>query len=374
MLVDVFSYLSMMAYRILFPLLLLLANVYVLLRIWQILPLSLPWKAAAVVLWLLAAVCFFLGFLLGWQALPLPLGAVAYEYGNTWLIAFLYLLMAFVLLDIGRLVRLVPGDFLRGSAAGSAAVFGAVCLLLVAGGVHYRHKYRVSLQVESPKVTAPVRVVLASDLHLGYHNRRAELARWIDMINGEKPDLVLFGGDVIDKDLRPVLEWDYAAELRRLEAPVMACPGNHEYYSGLPGAAEFLQQAGIRLLRDEAVPVGELTVIGRDDRTNRSRQPLGAMLPPPGRFSIVLDHQPYRLEEAEAAGIDFQFSGHTHRGQVWPASWITDLMYEKSWGPHRRGDTRYYVSSGLGIWGAKVRIGTRSEYVVLDIVPAARRK
>lgn len=68
MLVDEFSYLSMMAYRILFPLLLLLANVYVLLR--------------------------------GWQALPLPLGAVAYEYGNTWLIAFLYLLMAFVLLDI----------------------------------------------------------------------------------------------------------------------------------------------------------------------------------------------------------------------------------------------------------------------------------
>ena len=73
------------------------------------------------------------------------------------------------------------------------------------------------------------------------------------------------------------------------------------------------------------------------------------------------------MEEAEEAGIDFQFSGHTHRGQVWPLSWVTDAMYEKSWGHHIRGNTRYYISSGLGIWGPKIRIGTRSEYLVLHI-------
>ena len=58
---------------------------------------------------------------------------------------------------------------------------------------------------------------------------------------------------------------------------------------------------------------------------------------------------------------------HTHRGQFWPLSWITDAMYEKSWGHHKRGNTRYYISSGLGIWGPKIRIGTRSEYLVLHI-------
>ena len=82
---------------------------------------------------------------------------------------------------------------------------------------------------------------------------------------------------------------------------------------------------------------------------------------------VVVLKEPFSLEEAEQAGIDFQFSGHTHRGQFWPLSIVTDIMYEKAWGHHRRGNTRYYVSSGLGIWGPKVRIGSRSEYVVLHI-------
>ena len=73
------------------------------------------------------------------------------------------------------------------------------------------------------------------------------------------------------------------------------------------------------------------------------------------------------MEEAEQAGIDFEFAGHTHYGQVWPISWITDAVYEDAFGPLQKGKTRYYVSSGLGIWGAKFRIGTQSEYLVLRI-------
>ena len=56
-----------------------------------------------------------------------------------------------------------------------------------------------------------------------------------------------------------------------------------------------------------------------------------------------------------------------------PLNWLTDTMYEKSRGYHRRGDTQYYVSSGLGIWGPKIRIGTRSEYLVLRIEPRLSR-
>jgi predicted MPP superfamily phosphohydrolase len=85
------------------------------------------------------------------------------------------------------------------------------------------------------------------------------------------------------------------------------------------------------------------------------------------RFTILMDHQPYKLEEAEQAGIDFQLSGHTHHGQVWPISWITDAIYECAFGQHQRGNTHYYVSSGIGIWGGKYRIGTCSEYVVATI-------
>ena len=88
---------------------------------------------------------------------------------------------------------------------------------------------------------------------------------------------------------------------------------------------------------------------------------------PRGYYTILLDHQPYHLEEAQQCGIDFQFSGHTHYGQVWPVSWLEDIIYEDAFGPLRKGRTGYYVSSGIGIWGGKFRIGTRSEYIVAEL-------
>ena len=92
------------------------------------------------------------------------------------------------------------------------------------------------------------------------------------------------------------------------------------------------------------------------------------------RYVILLDHQPYHLEEAEQAGVDFQLSGHTHYGQVWPISWIEEAIYEKAFGALKKGDTQYYISSGIGIWGAKFRIGTRSEYVVADIRSVSEKR
>ena len=96
---------------------------------------------------------------------------------------------------------------------------------------------------------------------------------------------------------------------------------------------------------------------------------LGYISPAEYEDMILADIRPsiYHLEDAEQNGVDFQLSGHTHYGQVWPISWITDYVYECSFGEHQRGNTRYYVSSGLGIWGGKFRIGTRSEYVVVII-------
>ena len=113
--------------------------------------------------------------------------------------------------------------------------------------------------------------------------------------------------------------------------------------------------------------------MGRDDRMNRRRRPLKDLVASAdkSKYLILLDHQPYHLEQAEREGIDFQFSGHTHHGQVWPISWITDMMYECAFGTYQRSSTNYYVSSGMGIWGGKFRIGTHSEYLVLTIEPAS---
>jgi predicted MPP superfamily phosphohydrolase len=73
------------------------------------------------------------------------------------------------------------------------------------------------------------------------------------------------------------------------------------------------------------------------------------------------------LEEAERNGIDLQLSGHTHHGQIFPLNFITNLIYEVSWGYLKKGNTQYYVTSGVGTWGPPVRLGSDTEIVNLKI-------
>ena len=358
--------------------------VYVSWHLWRITPFGGFAKVSVVALFLLwmasAFVCLFAS-----ERFSVPVVTVLYEVSYTWLIAFLYLLIFFIVIDVLTLLvksltpTLSQGEGvlsqlfsfpLEGSGEALLAIVGIIAAIMFAGNLHYRHKYREELTIHTSKqLKKPLTIVLASDLHIGYHNCRAELARWIDLFNAEQPDLVLIGGDIIDRSTRPLLEGNYAEEFRRLKAPILSVLGNHEYFSGLRNAEEFFEASGIRLLKDEKLDIEGIQVIGRNDRSNHHRKSLSELTDTTKTFTILLDHQPFDLKEAEEAGIDFQFSGHTHRGQVWPISWITDVMYEKSWGHHQRGATRYYISSGLGIWGPKIRIGTRSEYLVLHIVP-----
>ena len=340
---------------------------YVSWHLWRITPSGWPLKLSVVVLFLLWMATTFVGFMV-MERIPVKASIVLYEVGNTWLIAFLYLFIAFLLADILSLCHIIPKTFLKNSLPGLLTILGLVAAVMIAGGIHYHHKYREELHLTTSKpIERPLTIVLASDLHIGYHNRKAELSRWVDLINAEHPDLVLIAGDIIDMSLRPVLEGNYAEEFRRIQAPVWNILGNHEYYSHVDQAQRFFSDAGIVLLKDSVAHFKGLDVIGRDDRTAGQRASVAQLAQGLKGFTILLDHQPYHLEEAEQAGIDFQFSGHTHRGQVWPLSWITDAVYEKSWGHHQRGNTRYYISSGLGIWGPKIRVGTRSEYFVLHL-------
>lgn len=339
--------------------------VYVVWHLWRLTPGGWPWKLAAACIYLLW-MGLFMGGLAFSEKLPVSVAALFQRVGNLWLMAQLYLMLVLLVADLATLLHFHPARCLQDSLGVLCSVVGIVAFILLAGSLHHGHKYRAEMTIHSGKpLEKPLKIILASDLHIGYTTSRAELAGWIDRFNAEQPDLVLFGGDVIDREVRPVLEGGYAAEFRRLHALVYAVLGNHEYYGDLQQAIPFLADAGIVLLRDSVAHVKGINLIGRDDRSNRQRQPLKELADSLQGFTLVLDHQPSQLEEAEQAGIDFQFSGHTHRGQVWPISWITDALFEKSWGPHQRGNTRYYISSGMGIWGPKIRLGTRAEYLVL---------
>lgn len=351
----------------------LLACGYVLWHVYQILPLSAWWRWAVIVLMAASFLLLFIGFGRRLDEMPMPMATAVYEVGTSSLIILLYFFMLFLVLDLGRLCHLVPPTFLKSSWAGTAFVTGIMLVIFIYGNLHYQHKVRQPLTLTTTKkLTKPMRIVMMSDLHLGYHNRREELHRWVELINAEKPDLILIAGDIIDRSLRPLEEQKMWEEFRLLKAPVVACLGNHEYYAGLPNSLSFYEKAGIRLLKDEVLLTGDLAIVGRFDRMNFKRKAVKALTAniDPKKYIILLDHQPYNLQDAEQSGVDFQLSGHTHHGQIWPVSWITESIYECAFGQHQRGNTNYYVSSGIGLWGGKFRIGTCSEYVVADITPA----
>ncbi|MCR5180526.1 MAG: metallophosphoesterase [Bacteroidaceae bacterium] len=355
------------------------AQAYVSWRMFQLMPFSLGWRLVVLGLMLQAFCLFFLALSPSVERLPLSLASAFYDIGTSWFIFLIYLVMLWLLLDVLRLCHVIPSSFLHHSWSGLGFVVGLMAVIFTFAWFHYNNKVCVQVDVKTSKPLSfpvdsqgsprPFRIVMSSDWHLGYHNRRATLSRWVDMINVEQPDLILVAGDIIDHNARPLIEENMAEEFRRLQAPVYACLGNHEYYAGRSTAEDFFRESGIHLLRDSVAQVGGLSIIGRDDRTNRHRRRLSDVMAGIDKdsFTILLDHQPSNLEEAEKAGVDFQLSGHTHHGQVWPGNWLTDLLFECAYGSYERGSTRYYVSSGLGIWGAPFRIATQSEYVVLTI-------
>ena len=365
---------------LIFMILPFLAVFYIGWHVWVLLPLSRVWKTVIVLLLMGGFLLFFFALRRQTDNYSLPVAQVLYEVGTSSVFVMLYLVIIFLVLDLGRLVHLVPRSLLFNNWQTAVAIIVLLFAVFLYGNIHYKNKVRVPLELTTTKpLPRDYQVVMVSDLHLGYHNPRKELARWVDLINAEHPDFILIAGDIIDGSIRPLIEEKMAEEFCRLKAPVYACLGNHEYFSGEPRAKQFYKESGIHLLVDEvAVIDSAIVIIGRDDRMNRHRQSLDSLMASASvnrklytvnnnPYTILLDHQPYDLDQTEKAGIDFQLSGHTHRGQVWPISWITDAIYECSWGSHQRGNTHYYVSSGLGIWGGKFRIGSQSEYIVATL-------
>jgi predicted MPP superfamily phosphohydrolase len=185
-------------------------------------------------------------------------------------------------------------------------------------------------------------------------------------------------GDIVDETVTAEIEAEFSAVMRRIRAPlgVFAVAGNHEFYSGLERNLACIRACGIKVLEDEAVGVaGAFVLVGRRDPSSlaplETRLPIRAILQKQGfddRLSVILlDHQPAHLEEANRAGVALQLSGHTHAGQLFPLDLINRMVWELNWGYLRKGDTQYYVTSGVGTWGPPVRTGSRPEIVRIHL-------
>jgi uncharacterized protein len=174
-----------------------------------------------------------------------------------------------------------------------------------------------------------------------------------------------------------VIRRNLGETLKSLHAPlgVWAITGNHEYIGGAKDAVTYLKEHNIKFLSDTAILVdGRFYLAGREDRdrsrfSGQPRKPLEEIMKEIDRSYplILMDHQPFQLSKTEKLGVDLQLSGHTHHGQIWPFNYITNAMYELSWGYMKKGNTHFYVSSGFGTWGPPMRVGNRPEIVSINL-------
>jgi len=255
------------------------------------------------------------------------------------------------------------------SLYGGAAV--ALAILYSGYGVwNARHPRVVNVSVkvrDLPPAWQGKKIVQISDTHLGRVWSAASLQRVVERINAEKPSAVFIAGDVLDgrderfgEDLRP---------LDNITAPrgVYLVPGNHDR------ALLSLNKTKARVLNDEMVVVDGLQIIGKSYVRRRRSKSVGEMIAglsefDPTRPSIFIYHAPIQLEQAKAAGIDLQLSGHTHGGQIFPIQIVARLIYGKYYhGLNVDGDYSIYTTSGVGTWGPTMRTGSHPEIVVIRL-------
>lgn len=358
-------------------------NFYIFIRGWQAIPQGSQLRTLYLVVFLTLSLAFIAGRFLE-RAWPSPATESLVWIGSFWFAAMLYFFLAVVVLDLLRVVNAAVSIYPSWVIANydvakvwiMAGTIVLVSIILAAGHLNASFPRIRELKIPIPKTvegTTSFTVVSASDIHLGTIIGRERLDAIVEKINALNPDLVLFPGDIVDEDLGPVIRGNLGEALRSIRAKfgVLAITGNHEFIGGVEQACAYLSEHGITMLRDSVVRVGPgITVVGREDRSigqfkGKRRKPLEEIMVNADRKSpvILMDHQPFGLDDAVRNGVDLQISGHTHHGQLWPLNYITEAIYELSWGYIRKATTHLYVSSGVGTWGPPVRTGNTPEIV-----------
>ena len=307
--------------------------------------------------------------------------------GSYYLAIMIFALFIILFIDVIRLGNAIfhfyPDSWRQPGSYTNMALFTFVSLVILiltsAGAINARfpriRELNLNIGKHVPQMDT-LKIALISDVHVGTIINNSRLIKMIDKINSLNPDLILIAGDLFDEDITSLGKQNIESVLQSLKCKygVFAIPGNHEFFSGIQSALNYMKASGIHALRDSVAIVADaIYLVGRDDRTvnrfNHRRAPLHDLMQRVDRAKpvILMDHQPYELEEAARHGVDLQLSGHTHHGQLIPFNFITQAIYELSWGYMKKDQTHYYVSCGLGTWGPPVRIGNRPEIVIINL-------
>ena len=362
-------------------------NLYIYIRGLQAIPAGSDWRPwFSVVFWVIVSTFVMARFLE--RLHPSILSGIMTWIGSFWLGFMLFFFLAVVLIDITRLfnsfLHFFPVSFYTNLAHTKLItlfIIMGLSVIFVAGSFINARIPRIkelNLTISKPKATpGELTVVMASDIHLGTIIASRKTNRLVKTINSLHPDIVLFAGDIVDEDLAPVICYNLGEAMSKIKARlgVYGITGNHEFIGGIGPATKYLEDHGIKMIRDTAILVDDsFYLVGRDDRdgqrfAGKKRKELAEVMEGIDLAYpvIAMDHQPFALARAAELGVDLQLSGHTHHGQLWPLNYITKAIFEVSWGYKQIGSSHFYVSSGYGTWGPPLRFGNRPEIVKINL-------
>jgi predicted MPP superfamily phosphohydrolase len=255
-----------------------------------------------------------------------------------------------------------------------AASFFGLALLATGYGLINARWIRVSrVTVRLPHLPEAWKgrtAALVTDLHLGPLFGARFLRRVIDRLRSLRPDVVFISGDMFDGS---TLGLDQLVAPWREYSPgrgIYYVTGNHDEFAERSIFLRAVKRVGVRVLDNEKIDVDGLQIAGVHDTEAGNPTELRAILrqAPIDRRqpSILLSHRPVNLSVAEEDGISLQLSGHTHGGQIWPWNLVVSRVYGRfASGLSRLGRLQVYTSNGVGTWGPPLRVGTKSEIVLI---------
>jgi len=295
---------------------------------------------------------------------------------------FLYLFLSVLTTDLLLLlnlaIKIIPREKLRERPLRQRMmmiIISLALLVVIAGVINFNTIRVTEKQIVLPGKSSDINhlnIAFVSDFHLEEKTPIGFVERFVSKIRILNPDILLYGGDIMEgfSEADKMEEFEVLLSSIKPGFGIYGVLGNHDR-SFRNDTSDFYSRSGIIILKDSIFIAGNsFALAGRNDSRDERRMSAGDLLKgaPENLPLIVMDHRPTEINQLSETSADIVLSGHTHHGQMFPINLITKKVYELSYGYLKKGETHFFVSSGIRLWGPPVRTVAKSEILMIDII------
>jgi len=296
--------------------------------------------------------------------------------GGYILVFSIFLLMSLLLMQLVQPVLQLP-YLMTGWIALALALIPTVIAALNASNFEVNER-----TVYIPKLDRSMQIMLITDVHLGHHRGKAYLEKIVEETNKRNPDIILLAGDLMDSEV--ALFPEILSPLAAFKAPAYYVSGNHEKAIDEQKALKLIAENAVQVLHNNVLEVAGLQIIGLDymnadddafdmhpsDNNQTIKEVLNQLEWDRDKAVVLMHHSPVGINYAQDLQVDLFVAGHTHAGQVFPFTYLANFIFKYNKGLHKAGKTTVFVSQGAGTFLSRMRLGSRNEINLLNLVPA----